>query len=122
MRRKYENEEKNGVGENKRGKGNKIKVQTSVPENFSSMEGISSMQYQSATSAFPDTTQQSAIQAVHIGEFPAHTAVSVDVYEVSEHLKHYFISKSVKALLKEPLLPAGVKSGCLSTETHILRR
>ncbi|KAJ9593117.1 hypothetical protein L9F63_027640, partial [Diploptera punctata] len=80
MRRKYENEEKNGTGENKRGK-SKAKVQPSAPDSFPSIEDISSIQYQSTASVFPETAQQPAVQTVHIGDYPTHGAVSIEVYE-----------------------------------------
>lgn len=79
MRRKYESEEKPGVAlEGKRGKG-KTRTQACTPDHYSA-------QYQTSASNFSEGSQQSTVQKALVGEYPAHTAVNLDVYEVNYHI------------------------------------
>jgi hypothetical protein len=82
MRRKYESEEKTGVVlEGKRAKG-KAKTQACTPDGYSGIESVSSVQYQTTAPSFSEGSQQASVQPVLVGEYSAHAAVSLDVYEV----------------------------------------
>jgi hypothetical protein len=93
MRRKYESEEKTGVAvEGKRGKG-KARAQACTPD------GYSNIQYQTTTPSFSDSSQQSAVQPVIVGEYQTHTSVGLDVYEVG--LSHCFLVEFFPLTLTE---------------------
>jgi hypothetical protein len=83
MRRKYESEEKTAVAlEGKRGKG-KARAQACTPDHYNGIEPMNSVQYQTSGSSFLEGSQQSTIQTALVGEYQAHAAVTVDVYEVN---------------------------------------
>jgi hypothetical protein len=83
MRRKYESEEKPAIAlEGKRGKG-KARAQACTPDHYNGIEPMNSVQYQTSASSFSEGSQQSTVQTALVGEYPAHAAVSVDVYEVN---------------------------------------
>jgi hypothetical protein len=86
MRRKYEAEEKPAVAlEGKRGKG-KARTQACTPDHYTGIEPINGVQYQTSASNFSEGSQQSTVQKALVGEYQAHTAVNVDVYEVNYHI------------------------------------
>lgn len=83
MRRKYESEEKLSISlEGKRGK-SKARAQACTPDHYSGIEPMNSVQYQPSASSFSEGSQQSTAQTALVGEYQAHAAVSVDVYEVN---------------------------------------
>lgn len=83
MRRKYESEEKLSISlEGKRGK-SKARAQTCTPDHYNGIEPMNSVQYQNSASSFSEGSQQPTVQTALVGEYQAHAAVSVDVYEVN---------------------------------------
>jgi hypothetical protein len=83
MRRKYESEEKPAVAsEGKRGKG-KARAQACTPDHYSGIEPMNSVQYQTNASGFSEGSRQSTVQTALVGEYPAHAAIRVEVYEVN---------------------------------------
>ncbi|XP_023716949.1 myb-related protein A isoform X2 [Cryptotermes secundus] len=90
MRRKYESEEKLSISlEGKRVK-SKARAQACTPDQYNGIEPMNSVQYQTSGSNFSEGSQQPTVQTALVGEYQAHAAVSVDVYEGTDWSPEYY--------------------------------